>query len=75
MDLVISIDTSVVHLAGIMGKSTWSLIINNPDCRWLLDLNDSPWNPSVKLFRQTSRYDWSDVLFRVKNELTFFKLF
>jgi tetratricopeptide (TPR) repeat protein len=72
MDLVISIDTSVAHLAGSMGKTTWALIINSPDWRWLLERDDSPWYSSVKLFRQSLRNHWDDVLLKIQAELVSF---
>ena len=69
MDLVITIDTSVAHLAGAMGKRVWILLPSNPDWRWLLDRNDSPWYPSARLFRQGQIGDWAGVIDQVKNEL------
>jgi tetratricopeptide (TPR) repeat protein len=69
MDLVITVDTSVAHLAGAMGKPTWLLLPYNPDWRWLLDRDDSPWYPSFRLFRQTQARYWAPVLQRVKREL------
>jgi tetratricopeptide (TPR) repeat protein len=69
LDLVISIDTSVAHLAAALGRRTWILLPFNPDCRWLLDREDSPWYPSVKLCRQNRSGDWHDVLARVGAEL------
>ena len=53
LDLVITVDTSVAHLAGALGRPTWILLPWTPDYRWLLDREDSPWYPSVRLFRQT----------------------
>jgi tetratricopeptide (TPR) repeat protein len=70
MDMVVSIDTSVAHLSGALGKSTWILLAFNPDWRWLLDRNDSLWYPSLTLYRQASLGDWSGVLERVKADLT-----
>jgi tetratricopeptide (TPR) repeat protein len=70
MDLVISSDTSVVHLAGALGKPTWILLPFVPDWRWLLDRNDSPWYPTARLFRQTKLGDWSGVVERVSSELS-----
>ena len=70
MDLVISIDTSVAHLAGALGIPVWVLLTWAPDWRWLLDRDDSPWYPSMRLFRQKARWDWNGVLDRVAHELT-----
>lgn len=69
MDLVITVDTSVAHLAGALGKEVWILLPFNPDWRWLLDRDDSPWYHSAKLFRQPGIGDWSSVLTQVKAEL------
>jgi tetratricopeptide (TPR) repeat protein len=72
MDLVITVDTSVAHLSGAMGKPTWILTRKNPDWRWLLERDDSPWYPSVKLFRQSLRNNWDDVFLKIKGELDLF---
>ena len=69
MDLVISIDTSVAHLAGALGVPVWVLLTWAPDWRWLLDRDDSPWYPSMRLFRQKAQGDWNSVLERVELEL------
>jgi tetratricopeptide (TPR) repeat protein len=69
MDVVISVDTSVAHLAGALGKRTWILLPFNPDWRWLLDRADSPWYPAVTLYRQRNRGDWNDVLEQVRADL------
>jgi tetratricopeptide (TPR) repeat protein len=69
LDLIITIDSSVGHLAGAMGKTVWTLLAFHPDWRWLLDRNDSPWYPNTNLFRQTSPKDWRDPLARVKAAL------
>jgi tetratricopeptide (TPR) repeat protein len=70
MDLVISVDTSVAHLAGALGKPVWILLPLVPDFRWLLEREDSPWYPTARLFRQTSTGDWVSVIEKVKTELS-----
>jgi hypothetical protein len=62
LDLVISSDTSVVNLAGALGRPVWVLLSSMPDWRWLLDRNDSPWYPTARLFRQVNLGDWTPVL-------------
>src|SRR5215831_4938152 len=69
LDLVISSDTSIVNLAGALSRPIWVLLPFNPDLRWLLDRSDSPWYPTARLFRQTSRDDWSTVIDDVCVEL------
>jgi ADP-heptose:LPS heptosyltransferase len=69
MDLVISIDTSAAHLAGAMGKPTWVLLPHLPDWRWLLDRSDSPWYPSMRLYRQEEVGAWHPVLQRMNHAL------
>lgn len=69
MDLVVSVDTSVAHLAAAMGKPTWILLPFVPDWRWLLDRRDSPWYPAVTLYRQQSAGDWSQPLQHVRRAL------
>jgi tetratricopeptide (TPR) repeat protein len=69
LDLVISVDTSVAHLSGALGQATWILLPFTPDFRWLLDRDDSPWYPSVRLFRQDERRDYAVVLARVRDAL------
>jgi tetratricopeptide (TPR) repeat protein len=69
LDLVITVDTSVAHLAGALGCPTWILLPHTPDWRWLLDRDDSPWYPTVRLFRQSRTRDYGEVLDRVRVEL------
>jgi ADP-heptose:LPS heptosyltransferase len=69
LDLVISVDTSVAHLAGALGKPVWILLTHAPDWRWLLDRNDSPWYPSARLFRQHETREWSSVTMRGREKL------
>jgi len=69
MDLIISVDTAVAHLAGAMNKPCWTLLCFNSDWRWLLDRKDSPWYPNMKLFRQKTAGDWSRVFEEVVREL------
>jgi tetratricopeptide (TPR) repeat protein len=69
VDLVISSDTSLVHLAGAMGKPVWVLLQYDADWRWLIGRNDSPWYPTARLFRQPEIDDWESVVARVAEEL------
>ncbi len=65
LDLVITVDTAVAHLAGALGKRVWTLLPFNPDWRWMLERSDSPWYPTMRLFRQKKAGDWADVITRV----------
>jgi len=69
LDLVISVDTSVVHLAGVIGKRLWLLNRFESEWRWMLEREDSPWYPTLKIFHQESISDWSHVMQRVADEL------
>jgi len=69
MDLIISVDTSIVHLAGAMGKKCWVLLPYSPDWRWMLDTGQSPWYPSLRLYRQKTKGIWDDALRQVSTEL------
>jgi tetratricopeptide (TPR) repeat protein len=69
LDLVICADTSVAHLAGALGKPTWLLLPADPDWRWMLGRDDSPWYASIRIVRQTRPRDWSGVLNRVFADL------
>lgn len=62
LDLVVSVDTSIVHLAGSLGRPVWTLLPFIPDWRWLMEREDSPWYPSMRLFRQQARGDWNGVI-------------
>jgi tetratricopeptide (TPR) repeat protein len=73
LDLVISVDTAVAHLAGALGVRVWTMLPFAPDWRWLLGRSDSPWYPSMTLYRQTAMRDWSDVLDRVGADLRRFR--
>jgi len=70
MDLVITVDTSVAHLAGALGIPTLLLLSFQPDFRWMLDRDDSPWYPTMRLYRQPAYGDWSAVIRRVVADLT-----
>ena len=67
--LVISIDTSVAHLAGAMGKPVWILLSKSSDWRWLLDREDSPWYPTARLFRQSTLGKWDDLISQIEREV------
>ena len=69
LDLVVSVDTSLVHLAGALGKPVWTLLPTPSDWRWLDDRDDSPWYPTMRLFRQRRQGDWPEVLARVQEAL------
>src|SRR5207244_5759964 len=65
LDLVISSDTSIVHLAGALGVPVWVALPFAPDWRWLLEREDSPWYPSMRFFRQRQRGNWPEVFQRM----------
>jgi|GEM_PF-199711 len=69
LELLITVDTSVAHLSGAMGIPTWILLPNLPDWRWMLDRDDSPWYPSVRLFRQPALGNWGSVFSILKSEI------
>jgi len=70
LDLVITVDTSVAHLAGALGRPVWVLLPYVPDFRWMWDREDSPWYPSMRLFRQSVEGDWAQVIARISQELS-----
>ena len=65
LDLVVSVDSAVAHLAAAMGVPTWVLVYRPADWRWLIGREDSPWYPSVRLFRQDTPGDWTDPVGRL----------
>jgi hypothetical protein len=69
LDLLITADTALAHVAGALGVPVWVLLQSVPDWRWLTERSDSPWYPTMRLFRQRSRGDWSEVLERVAAQL------
>jgi len=69
LDIIISVDTAVAHLAGSLGKPVWSLLPFAPDWRWMLNRDDSPWYPTMRLFRQPSPGDWKSVISKLHDEL------
>jgi hypothetical protein len=69
LDLVITVDTSVAHLAGALGRPVWTMLAFAPDWRWMLGREDTPWYPTMRLFRQRSVGDWADVVARVRSAL------
>ena len=72
MDLIITVDTAVAHLAGALGKTVWLLLPFAPDWRWMLNTDRSPWYPTMRLFRQAVPLDWEPVIARVGDELAGF---
>ena len=70
LDLVISVDSATVHLAGALGIKTWVLQPFNPDWRWLEDAQESYWYPSVRQFHQSEPGNWSSVIHAVQQEIT-----
>jgi len=70
LDLVISVDTMIAHLAGALGRPVWTLLKFSPDWRWMRDREDSPWYPTMRLFRQPRFGAWDDVVHGVAGELS-----
>jgi ADP-heptose:LPS heptosyltransferase len=69
LDLTITVDTSVAHLAGAMGRPVWTLLTFAADWRWLANRSDSPWYPTMRLFRQQAPGDWPSLIGRLVTEL------
>jgi ADP-heptose:LPS heptosyltransferase len=73
LDLIVTTDTSVPHLAGALAKPVWVMLQFMPDWRWLLSRQDSPWYPTMRLFRQPCRGDWDSVIAAVVDALSLAK--
>jgi hypothetical protein len=73
LDLIITSDTSVAHLAGALGRTVWVALKHTPDWRWMLKRRDSPWYPSMRLFRQRERGDWAGVFAEIADALQKFR--
>jgi hypothetical protein len=69
LDLVISVDTAVAHLAGALGRPLWLLVPFVPEWRWMLERTDSPWYPTMRLFRQAAPGNWTGLMARVATAL------
>lgn len=70
LDVIVTSDTAIAHLAGALGRPVWVALPYSADWRWLADRNDSPWYPTMRLYRQTARGDWRDVFGRMRDDLT-----
>ena len=70
VDLIITVDTMIAHLAGALNRPVWLLLMHDPDWRWSVERDGSPWYPSVRLYRQPSPGDWTSVLRRVHEDLS-----
>jgi ADP-heptose:LPS heptosyltransferase len=73
LDLVITVDTVTAHLAGALGRPVWTLLPHEADWRWMIDRDDSPWYPTMRLFRQSARGKWRPVIDRIVKELSLFR--
>ena len=69
LDLIITGDTSIAHLAGALGRPTWVALKHVPDWRWMLDREDTPWYPTMRLFRQDERDEWGRVFSKIEESL------
>jgi hypothetical protein len=69
LDLVITVDTMIAHLAGALGVPVWVMLADVPDWRWLLGRRDTPWYPTMRLFRQPAAGDWTSVVAELRQSL------
>jgi Glycosyltransferase family 9 (heptosyltransferase) len=69
LDLIVTVDTAVAHLAGAMGKPVWIMLPYAADWRWLRERSDSPWYPTARLFRQSASRDWTPVIAAIRDEI------
>jgi ADP-heptose:LPS heptosyltransferase len=69
LDLIITVDTMVAHLAGALGKPVWLLLAFQADWRWMVERDDSPWYPTMRLFRQSRPGDWHEPMERIRRAL------
>jgi predicted O-linked N-acetylglucosamine transferase (SPINDLY family)/ADP-heptose:LPS heptosyltransferase len=69
LDLVVTVDTAIAHVAGALARPAWVMLRSRPDWRWLLEREDTPWYPTLRLFRQRERGDWDEVVARVRAAL------
>ena len=70
LDLVITVDTSIAHLAAALGVETWNLLPEPADWRWMINRSDTPWYPTMQLFRQSKRGDWQSLIDEIKKRLS-----
>jgi ADP-heptose:LPS heptosyltransferase len=69
MDLIISVDTSIAHLAGAMKKPIFILLPFSPEWRWMTEGDSSPWYPTIKIYRQPTKGDWKSIIYQIMNHL------
>jgi hypothetical protein len=74
LDLIISVDTAAAHLAGALGRPVWTMLLHDADWRWLLDREDSPWYPTMRLFREPADGGWASVIHAVAQNLNRFEV-